>query len=96
MNNLNNMWPICHDCPYWGICEPPYICGATEQKIKEENLNKFKEVKDDYEIKTIEKDVIINYIKWIIEELNKLNKENYSKEEVKQTLMSIVGEIITH
>lgn len=36
MNNLNNMWPICHDCPYWGICESPYICGATIQKNKQE------------------------------------------------------------
>jgi hypothetical protein len=93
------MWPICHDCPYWEICEPPYICGATEQKIKEKNLNKFEEIKDDYEIKTIIKTIkndVIEYIKWIIEGLNKLNKENYSKKEVKQILMSIIGEIITH
>lgn len=37
MNNIDEMWPICHDCPYWEVCEPPYICEATEQKMKAEN-----------------------------------------------------------
>lgn len=34
MNDINKMWPICHDCPYWEVCDPPYNCVATEQKIK--------------------------------------------------------------
>ena len=34
MNNIDEMWPICHDCPYWEVCEPPFICEATEQKMK--------------------------------------------------------------
>ena len=32
MNNIDDMWPICHDCPYWEVCEPPYICEATREK----------------------------------------------------------------
>jgi hypothetical protein len=34
MNNIDEMWPICHDCPYWEVCDYPYICEATEQKMK--------------------------------------------------------------
>ena len=34
MNDINKMWSICHDCPYWEVCDPPYNCVATEQKIK--------------------------------------------------------------
>ena len=37
MNNIDEMWPICHDCPYWEVCEPPYICEATEQNMKAGN-----------------------------------------------------------
>ena len=39
MNNIDDMWPICHDCPYWEICEPPYICEATmtkQNKVEDE------------------------------------------------------------
>ena len=32
MNSIDDMWNICHDCPYWEICEPPYICGITREK----------------------------------------------------------------
>ena len=32
MNNIDDMLPICHDCPYWEVCEPPYICEATREK----------------------------------------------------------------
>ena len=32
MNNIDDMWPICHDCPYWEVCEQPYICEATKEK----------------------------------------------------------------
>ena len=40
MNDLNDMYPICHDCPYWEVCEPPYVCVATEAKYrKSENEN---------------------------------------------------------
>jgi len=35
MNNLDEMPRICHDCPAWEICDPPYICIATEQKLEE-------------------------------------------------------------
>ncbi len=26
MNNIDEMLPMCHDCPYWEVCESPYIC----------------------------------------------------------------------
>lgn len=39
MNKIDEMWPICHDCPYWEVCEPPYICEATEQKMKIEKTD---------------------------------------------------------
>jgi hypothetical protein len=26
MNNLDEMPPKCHDCPYWERCKPPYVC----------------------------------------------------------------------
>jgi hypothetical protein len=34
MNDLSQMWPVCHDCPYWEVCESPYICADTEQKYQ--------------------------------------------------------------
>ena len=34
MNNPNDMWTICHDCPYWEVCEPPYNCAVTEKKYR--------------------------------------------------------------
>ena len=34
MNNVDDMMPICHDCPYWEVCEPPYNCAATEAKYR--------------------------------------------------------------
>lgn len=34
MNDPNNMKPICHDCPYWEVCEPPYDCYQTEAKYR--------------------------------------------------------------
>ena len=34
MNNIDEMYPICHDCPYWEVCESPYICEATVEKMK--------------------------------------------------------------
>ena len=37
MNDLNNMMPICHDCPYWEVCEPPYVCSATEAKYRNQD-----------------------------------------------------------
>lgn len=36
MNNIDEMWSICHDCPYWEVCKPPYICEVTEQKMKDQ------------------------------------------------------------
>ena len=32
MNDIDTMPTKCHDCPYWEICEPPYICEATMEK----------------------------------------------------------------
>ena len=26
MNNIDDMPPKCHDCPYGEVCEEPYIC----------------------------------------------------------------------
>lgn len=37
MNNIDEMWTICHDCPYWEVCEPPFICEVTKEKIKRLN-----------------------------------------------------------
>jgi hypothetical protein len=34
MNDLSEMWSICHDCPYWEVCEPPYNCAETEKKYQ--------------------------------------------------------------
>ena len=34
MNDLSKMPAICNNCPYWEVCEPPYICAETEAKIK--------------------------------------------------------------
>ena len=34
MNDLSEMWNICHDCPYWEVCDPPYICAVTEEKYR--------------------------------------------------------------
>lgn len=39
MNNIDEMWSICHDCPYWEVCDPPYICEITEEKIKKDKEN---------------------------------------------------------
>ena len=36
MNNIDDMPPMCHDCPYWEVCEEPYIC-PTQYKKKEPN-----------------------------------------------------------
>ena len=33
-NDLSKMWPICKDCPYWEVCEPPYNCAKTELKYQ--------------------------------------------------------------
>lgn len=32
MNDIDNMNPACHDCPYWESCEPPYVCKGDEDK----------------------------------------------------------------
>ena len=29
MNDIETMPGKCHDCPYWEICAPPYVCGNT-------------------------------------------------------------------
>lgn len=34
VNNLDEMWRICHDCAYWEICKPPYDCAATEEMLR--------------------------------------------------------------
>lgn len=34
MNDLSEMWTICHDCPYFEVCEPPYNCAVTENKYR--------------------------------------------------------------
>lgn len=39
MNDIDQMPSICHECPYWEIAVPQYICLECESKIKvgEEN-----------------------------------------------------------
>ena len=34
MGDLSEMTRMCHDCPYWEVCEPPYICSITEAKYR--------------------------------------------------------------
>jgi len=49
MNDLNDMYPICHDCPYWEVCEPPYVCATTEAKYRkkdDENVTQGKQCFD--------------------------------------------------
>ena len=33
MNNLDDMLPVCHDCPYWEVCKPPYVCVSWDKMI---------------------------------------------------------------
>ena len=40
MNDINEMWTICQNCPYWEVCEPPYICVETEAKYRNDNEDK--------------------------------------------------------
>ena len=35
MNNIDDMPPKCHDCPYWEICKEPYICPTQDEKKKD-------------------------------------------------------------
>lgn len=30
MNNIDDMPPKCHDCPYWEVCEEPYVCPTQD------------------------------------------------------------------
>lgn len=32
MNDIDYMPPKCHDCPYWEMCEEPYICPKQDEK----------------------------------------------------------------
>ena len=32
INDLNDMYSICSTCPYWEVCEPPYVCTSTVAK----------------------------------------------------------------
>ena len=34
MNKLDEMYRICQYCPAWEICDPPYVCALTEQKLE--------------------------------------------------------------
>ena len=34
MNNIEEMPPRCRDCPYWEICEEPYVCPVDPTEIK--------------------------------------------------------------
>lgn len=27
MSDIDKMPPKCRDCPYWEMCEYPYVCG---------------------------------------------------------------------
>ena len=31
MNNIDDMPPMCHDCPYWEVCEEPYVCPIQDK-----------------------------------------------------------------
>lgn len=32
MNNIDDMQPKCHECPYWEMCEEPYICPTQDKE----------------------------------------------------------------
>ena len=32
MNNIDEMPPKCHDCPYWEIAEKPYVCSECRKE----------------------------------------------------------------
>ena len=32
MNNIDDMPPKCNDCPYWEICEAPYVCPTQDKE----------------------------------------------------------------
>ena len=34
MNDVDSMPIKCHDCPYWEVCEYPYICSEIESENK--------------------------------------------------------------
>lgn len=53
MNNIDEMPPKCHDCPYWEICEEPYICPTQDEK---------KEHKQEFEMEYLRCAAIINGI----------------------------------
>lgn len=38
MNNIDEMPPKCHDCPYWEIAEKPYVCSKCREDITMENV----------------------------------------------------------
>ena len=31
MNDINEMPPKCQSCPYWEVCEYPWVCPDKEQ-----------------------------------------------------------------
>lgn len=34
MNDIDEMPPKCHDCPYWEVCEYPYVCPTQNENNK--------------------------------------------------------------
>jgi len=32
MKDIDDMPPKCHDCPYWEMCDEPYICPTQDKK----------------------------------------------------------------
>ena len=36
MNDIDEMPPKCHDCPYWEYAERPYLCDCKERYENEE------------------------------------------------------------
>ena len=38
MNNIDEMPPKCHDCPYWEIAKPPYYCPDCEDALNKEMI----------------------------------------------------------
>lgn len=35
MNNIDEMPPKCHDCPYWEIAEKPYVCSICRKDYED-------------------------------------------------------------
>lgn len=63
MNNIDEMPPRCHDCPYWEICEEPYVCPVDVQAT---------DMNNEWRNETVYKKDIVGWIDSILAHEDKL------------------------